>query len=87
MSEVTQEGIDKAITRVDGLDKKIQEILDPGDKEVFMAELESIKSEVRDIMVDCRQVSNEHQQAILEYQEEMKNCLALLSKVTPPQPK
>lgn len=36
MSEVTQEGIDKAITRVDGLDKKIQEILDPGDKEVFM---------------------------------------------------
>ena len=53
----------------------------------FQAELESIKSEVRDIMVECRQVSNEHKQAILEYQEEMKNCLALLAKATPPQPK
>ena len=53
----------------------------------FKAELESIKSEVRDIMVECREVSNEHKQAILEYQEEMKNCLALLAKATPPQPK
>ena len=53
----------------------------------FKAELESIKSEVRDIMVECRQVSNDHKQAILEYQEEMKNCLALLAKATPPQPK
>ena len=113
MSEITQEGIDRALKRVDGLDHKIQKIEDPGDKEVFMvryyvkqeqqfrlimndynsintkfqAELESIKSEVRDIMVECRQVSNDHKQAILEYQEEMKNCLALLAKATPPQPK
>lgn len=36
MSEITQEGIDRAIKRVDGLDQKIQEIEDPGDKEVFM---------------------------------------------------
>ena len=36
MSEITQQGIDRAIKRVDGLDQKIQEIEDPGDKEVFM---------------------------------------------------
>ena len=36
MSEITQEGIDRALKRVDGLDQKIQEIEDPGDKEVFM---------------------------------------------------
>ena len=36
MSEITQEGIDRALKRVDGLDHKIQKIEDPGDKEVFM---------------------------------------------------
>ena len=36
MSEITQQGIDRAIKRVDGLDQKIQEIEDPGNKEVFM---------------------------------------------------
>ena len=36
MSEVTQEGIERALKRVDGLDEKIKGINDQEEKELFM---------------------------------------------------
>jgi len=53
----------------------------------IQSEIESIKMEVKELLEECREVNQERREAVLEYENEMKKCLALISHINSAQSK